>query len=381
MAVGGQLADRRIEIHLGEVDIGDPAQPRQRVFEVLLGRRVAPAQQLLRVLRRLADQRAHQIQHLAGVWIAPERFQLGSDVGFVSLHRRDTLRVRNDRVGPFGGKRLAALRPAGLRDHRLALRAGAGVQRAAAAVVASDVIDRVHLGGIDQHVVLLVGDDRAWFPRSPQPLADVDELLRHFVALVVRRQAVHAEILRRQVGAAGDHVPAAASAGDLVERADDARHQIGRVGEGRQRRHDAEMRGRRCHQGRDHRGFLARDRHAALQEIVPAGVVVFADVDRVLEQHVVEAGAFDRARQVEEHIGRHPLVADVAGPRRAPGLDRGALQEPGEVEGIVAHCHVLLAGAARNSIAAPALSVFGSTRTVRCGQAPATDHNNGRRKM
>ncbi len=198
----------------------------------------------------------------------------------------------------------------------------------------------MHLGGIDEDAALAVGDDGAGVPAVPEPGHDLDVLVRHVVAEIVVRQLGVAEILRREVGAAGHHVPAGAPARDLVERPHRARHQIGRVGEGRERRHDAEMPGRRHHQGRHDGAFLARHRHAVLEVDVAGLLPHLADVDRILDQEIVEAGALDGAREIEEHLRRAPFLADVPGPLLAPGLDAGALQEPREVEAVGWHAHL-----------------------------------------
>ena len=124
---------------------------------------------------------------------------------------------------------------------------------------------------------------------NPQScVADLNVFVGHVVALVVRRQSLHAEILGRQIGTAGHHVPAPAPARNLVQRADDARRQVWRIGEGRQRRHDPQPRGRRRHQRRHHRRFLPRDRHAVLQIDVARVLPGLADIDRIFQQQVVE---------------------------------------------------------------------------------------------
>lgn len=272
--------------------------------------------------------------------IAAHRLHLGVHVVAIGLHLLDALHMRHDGVGVGGGEALAAVGAAGLGDHRPALRAGAGVERPAAAVVLALVVDRMHLGGVDEDAALAVGDDGARVPAVPELGHDLDVLIRHVVAEVVIRQLGVAEVLRREVGTAGHHVPAGAPARHLVQRADGARHQIGRVGEGGERRHDAEMPRRRHHEGRHHRAFLARHRHAVLEVDVARLLPHLADVDRVLDQEIVEAGALDRPREVEEHLRRAPFLADVPGPLLAPGLDAGALQEPREVKAVGGHGHL-----------------------------------------
>jgi hypothetical protein len=129
-------------------------------------------------------------------------------------------------------------------------------------------IDGVDLCGVDENAALAIGDDGAGLPRGPKPFADLDIFFGHVITLVVLRQLLHAEILRRQVGTARDHVPAAAAGRNLIERADDPRGEIRRVGEGRQGWNDAEARRRGRHQRGHHGRLLARNGHAVLQKDV-----------------------------------------------------------------------------------------------------------------
>jgi hypothetical protein len=230
-----------------------------------------------------------------------------------------------------------ALGAAGLRDHRQALRAGAGIERAAGTVIFPLIVDGVDLGGIDEHAAVAVGNDGAGLPGPPELLDDLDILLRHEIALVMLGELVHAEILRGIVGAAGHHVPAGTAAGYLIERADDARGQIRVVGEGGEGGHDAKPLGCRGHQRRHHRGLLARHANAAFEEYIARIAPVLANIDRVLDQYVIEAGALHFAHQVQKHVRHHPVFADVAGPRLTPCLDARSLKKPRKMERVRGH--------------------------------------------
>ena len=55
-------------------------------------------------------------------------------------------------------------------------------------------------------------------PRIEKLADQINVFVGHLVALLVRWQPVHAEILRRGILAGGDDVPAEAAIGDVVER-------------------------------------------------------------------------------------------------------------------------------------------------------------------
>ena len=193
------------------------------------------------------------------------------------------------------------------------------------------------LGVIDQHAALAVGDDRAGLPRTPEAAHGLHVFVGHVVAQIVLGHAVHAEIHRREIGAAGDGIPADAPGRDLVERGDEAGQQIGVIGICAESRNDADARGDLGHQRRHHRGILARHRQAVLQVDLVGAAEAFADIGRVFQQDIVEAGAFEAARQIEEKLRLLPGGADMAGPRLAPGLDARSLQEPGEMKRLARH--------------------------------------------
>ena len=65
VTIGGEFADRGVEIQFGKVDIGDPAEPRERHVQFFNACSLA-APRKLRLLRRLRDQWRDQVEHLAG---------------------------------------------------------------------------------------------------------------------------------------------------------------------------------------------------------------------------------------------------------------------------------------------------------------------------
>ena len=292
---------------------------------------------LLGLFDGLAEDRIDQEQHLAVGGLAALRHHVLVHVLAIGLHRLDALGVDDDGVGVGGGELAAARRAAGLGDHRLALRRRPGVQRPARAEILALVIDGMDLGGIDQHARLAVGDDRARLPRAPQAAAHLHVFVGHVVAQVVVGHALHAEIHRRKIRAAGDGVPADAAARHLVERRHQAGQQVGVIGVCSESRNDADARCHLGHQRRHHRGILARHGDGVLEVDLGRAAEAFADIGRIFEQDVVEAGAFQRARHVEEQLGLHPVLADMARPGFAPGLRARPLEEPREMKRFAGH--------------------------------------------
>ena len=117
-----------------------------------------------------------------------------------------------------------------------ALRRARRVQRAAAAEVFALEIHRMDLAAVGEHRRVAVEHDGVGLPGVPQLGHEVGEFVGEIVALVVRRLAQVAIVLRRAVVAAGDAVPADPAFGHVVERVDQPGEQEGRIlgdGEGR----------------------------------------------------------------------------------------------------------------------------------------------------
>jgi len=143
---------------------------------------------------------------------------------------------------------------------------------------------------------------------------------------------LHAEVHRREVGAACDGIPANPPARHLVEGGHESRQQIGMVGVGAEGRNDADARRHLAHQRGHDRRVLARHGDALLQVDLGRAAEALADIGRVLEQDVVEAGALQRTRHVEEQLGHHPALANVPGPLLAPCLGARTLEKPREMK-------------------------------------------------
>ena len=236
-----------------------------------------------------------------------------------------------------GGEAAAARRSAGLGDDWPALRAGAGVERAAGLEVLALVIHGVDLGMVDQVAALAVGNHRAGLPRAPQAAHHLHILVGHVVTQVMLGHARHAEVHRREVGAAGDGIPAGSAGRNLVERRHEAGQEIGVVGIGAEGRHDADARGHLGHQRRDHGRVLPRHRDRFLQVDFGRAAETFSHIGGVFEKDVVEAGPFEAACHVEEQLRLLPRRPDVPRPGLPPRLHTGALQEPREMKWVGRH--------------------------------------------
>jgi hypothetical protein len=240
--------------------------------------------------------------------------------------------VGDDGISMAGGEFAAARRAAGLRDDRLPLRCRSGIERTARLEPFPFEIDVMDLCRVDKDAALPIGDDRARLPRVPQPLYDRHVFIGHVVAQIVLGHAGQAEIHRRVIRAAGDRVPADPARRHLVERRHQPGQKIGVIGIGAKGRDDADARGNLRHQRGDHRGVLARHCDRIRKIDVPRSAIAFADIGRILDQHVIEAGALQGTCQVEEQLWHHPARADMPGPRLAPSLGARPLQKPREMK-------------------------------------------------
>ena len=137
--------------------------------------------------------------------------------------------------------------------------------------------------------------------------------------------AGQAEIHRREIGAAGDGIPADATCRHLVERRHEPGQQVGMVGVGAEGGDDADARRHLRHQGGDDRRVLPRHGDSLLQVDLGRAAEALADIRRVFEQDIVEAGALEAAGHVEEELGLLPGGADMPGPGFPPGLDARTL--------------------------------------------------------
>ena len=136
---------------------------------------------------------------------------------------------------------------------------------------------------------------------------------------------------------AGHHVPADTAAGNLVESSQQPRQDVGRIGEGSQRRNDPDSACGRKHPAGHHRWILTR-RGDRLGEIdIHAVLPCTGHIGGILDQQVVEARTLERTREVHDEVRLHPVTADVSGPLLAPRLSAGSLEEPAEMEHVCTH--------------------------------------------
>src|SRR5262249_20371250 len=118
---------------------------------------------------------------------------------------------------------LAGLRAARLDQQRLAGGRPLHVERPAYLKVLSLVLERMHLGAIDEDTRLPVAHDGAFVPAMPQPADNVDELARNLVALVVLDMGLAAEIAIGFRRTGRDDVPGHATFGEVGQRLEHAR--------------------------------------------------------------------------------------------------------------------------------------------------------------
>src|SRR6185437_12800165 len=103
---------------------------------------------LPRRLHRRIDQRIRQKQHLDRIGVAPGGPGPAAHTLAIVFHGTDAAGLGDDRVGPAGSEILPARGTAGLADRWAALRRARRIQRAAAAEIFPDMVDRMHLAAV-----------------------------------------------------------------------------------------------------------------------------------------------------------------------------------------------------------------------------------------
>src|SRR4029077_20863575 len=102
--------------------------------------------------------------------------------------------------------------------HGLSLRATLDVERALHAEEAALVVERAHLGVVEEGAGSPVGNNGAVVPGVPKSAHDVHELGRDLVTQVVLVEALLAEVQGGGIVRARHHVPGGSPAAERVER-------------------------------------------------------------------------------------------------------------------------------------------------------------------
>ena len=261
---------------------------------------------------------------------AAETVQPAFDVLVEAAHLRAAALHGEDHLRPARGEDAPAVGAAGLHDHGPALRAARDGQRAARLDPAALVIGVVDLGRVGQDPGRLVVDEGVSVPAVPQRETRLQHLVRPVIALLARRQLVHAGVLRLQIGGGGHHVPGHPPLAHHVQRAEPAGEVVGGVEGGGQRSPQAEMPGDGRHHRQHDRGVEEADLPAAADVGVEAAAMHIVQAEQVGEEAAVELGGLQHAgdvlvaRRVEDVVQRRFRVAPAAGVQRGgPGLQVG----------------------------------------------------------
>ncbi len=219
---------------------------------------------------------------------------------------------------------------AGLEEHRGALRGAGGVAVAVRAEVRALVLDQVHLGRVGEAAVLVLLQGVRIPGALPVLVDQVEEVLGHLVAVVVRDQ-VHAEGLDRGVGGAGGHdVPAEPAAGQLVQGGQSAGERVRRLHQHRAGHHQAQVGGAGQQRRGDHervqpgqvQGLLGGDRRADPVDLRPA--------PGVGQEQEVQPGVLAELRDVPpvpEGVEQVPAAVGVAPGGGAARVGLGVLEQ------------------------------------------------------
>ncbi len=200
------------------------------------------------------------------------------------------------------------------------------------------VPDRAHLGGIGEHARGTVAADCVFGPAAlPKLVDDLQELLRHRVAVVVGAQRL-ADASRRAGQIAGDDVPADPALGQVIERREPPRKDSGRlVGEiGGDT--EAEVLGDQGHRGDEHHGVVNRHLNAVAQCGIGRVAVDVVGAEHVSEEHRVEAAALQQLRQLGPVGQRHVVRGAIVGMAPQAGrLVRDAVHHKGVEDDFTRH--------------------------------------------
>jgi hypothetical protein len=165
-------------------------------------------------------------------------------------------------------------------------------------VVAPLVRDVPDLGRIGVDAARAVLDHGIVRPTVlPQAVAQAAVLVGHRVALVVLRQTGQTEAARGAVEIRGHDVPRDPATGQVVERADEAREDVGVVLQHRTGETEAEVFGHRGHRRDQEHRIVDRDLRRRSHRRVAAAAVDVVAADHVGQEHGVEATLLDQPRE------------------------------------------------------------------------------------
>ena len=233
--------------------------------------------------------------------------------------RGDRLALDEHRLGVARRIGPAAVGSAGLEEHGRALRRGRHGEDAVRALVLAVDLDAVQLLRVGVQAPRAVAQFGVVVPAVlPEPQTRVEEVVGGVVPLVVSELLRHAEqLVGGGLRAAGDDVPADASAGEPVERGEPARGGVGLLDRRGRSDDEPEVLGRPGERrNREHRveggeldavgGDLVG--HPPLERGVAVGVG---------EEEEVESRLVEHGRQVDPVVEAIPVVAAAA--RVGPG--------------------------------------------------------------
>ena len=225
--VGAQVDQSGVGVDAREVDAGDPGEHDCGVVEA--EERLVLGAQSVCLFGGRCDGHRHAGDDLDVGAVAAVRLGLRADVGDVRGGRGDRLALDEHRLGVARRIGPAAVRGAGLEQHGRALRRGRHGEDAVRALVLAVHLDAVQLLGVGVEAPRSVAQLGVVVPAVlPEPQARVEEVIGGVVALVVGELLGDAEqLVGGGLRAAGDDVPADATAREPVERGEPARGGVG----------------------------------------------------------------------------------------------------------------------------------------------------------
>ncbi|CAA0131867.1 Uncharacterised protein [Mycolicibacterium vanbaalenii] len=205
------------------------------------------------------------------------------------------------------------------------------VQRATRLEILPVEIDRVNLVEIGERMGFTIHHHRIGLPGIPQLVDHIKILLGHVVTLVMLRQPLKPEVLRRPILSRGHDVPPEPTLRNRISRRTQPRQQIRRIKTRRHRRHHTKIGGVTRHLNRQRHRILLRRKDRVLQRPLHGAAIRIGHHHRVLDHHEVET----RPLHTLGHIHMEPPVGPLGHIRGSPlrlPIRRREIHEPAEVK-------------------------------------------------
>ena len=225
-----------------------------------------------------------------------------------------------DAFGMARGERLTCRGTARLIQHRRPLWGRRGQMQRLHRDVLALVADHMHAVGIGVEAARAVGEHRAILPALLPQLVDRRHVvLGNRVAVVMAALTSLAHGAGGAVQIAGDDVPADPPVGQVIERREPPRHEVGRFITERHRHAEAEIARHGGHGGHEEQRVVRRQLRSPRNRRPRVAAVHIIRSEHVRQKHAVEQPALQQTRQIEPQRQPVELRRPVARMTPQPG--------------------------------------------------------------